>query len=366
MKNEISIDLPMEIWQKIFRFLDKKCRKNATLTCRKWFKIIRHDTIQSGYLILKYPAERYINSILENWPALKSLHLHLETRTCKPENTEEKLKRLNICFDQCSLLEKVVIEPKYGFRFEKTCQRSFQVSVIKTICFNPKIDVDPIDLKNALKITVFEPTKMAQIQKVLKWNIKKFRKLESLTFSCEDTTVFDNFDSDNIISKLHINLSLSEPRSVESFFGNIEKNFKNLIDCTIQGTLDFDYMDHLSFPLLPHILDTKFKDSLATLEVKITDKSGKIRTITKTPFEKSILEKKRTWTGRIWSFLTICFTVLGIIFSIVDAIIKCYIQYYILYLAISGTLWPNSTNSNDINFDKNQRRDYGERRRIPN
>ena len=54
----------------------------------------------------------------------------------------------------------------------------------------------------------------------------------------------------------------------------------------IKGTLDFDYMDHLSFPLLPHILDTKFKDSLATLEVKITDKSGKIRTITKTPFEK--------------------------------------------------------------------------------
>ena len=48
MKNENSIDLPMEIWQKIFRFLDKKCRKNATLTCRKWFKIIRHDTIQSG------------------------------------------------------------------------------------------------------------------------------------------------------------------------------------------------------------------------------------------------------------------------------------------------------------------------------
>ena len=38
--------------------------------------------------------------------------------------------------------------------------------------------------------------------------------------------------------------------------------------------------------------------------------------------EKSILEKKRTWTGRIWSFLTICFTILGIIFSIVDAIIK--------------------------------------------
>ena len=47
-------------------------------------------------------------------------------------------------------------------------------------------------------------------------------------------------------------------------------------------------MDHLSFPLLPHILDTKFKDSLATLEVKITDKSGKIRTITKTPFEKRL------------------------------------------------------------------------------
>ena len=45
---------------------------------------------------------------------------------------------------------------------------------------------------------------------------------------------------------------------------------------------------------------------------------------------------------------------------------QCYIQYYILYLAISGTLWPNSTNSNDMNFDKNQRRDYGERRRIPN
>ena len=56
----------------------------------------------------------------------------------------------------------------------------------------------------------------------------------------------------------------------------------------IKGTLDFDYMDHLSFPLLPHILDTKFKDSLATLEVKITDKSGKIRTITKTPFEKRL------------------------------------------------------------------------------
>ena len=86
---------------------------------------------------------------------------------------------------------QTIIATKYyyfhftGFRFAKTCQRSFQVAVINTMCFNPKIDVDPIDLKNALKITVFEPTKMAHIQKVLKWNIKKFRKLESLTFSCE-------------------------------------------------------------------------------------------------------------------------------------------------------------------------------------
>ena len=43
-----EIDLPEEIWVKIFRYLDLKSLQNAQLVCKNWLDIILNDVILSG------------------------------------------------------------------------------------------------------------------------------------------------------------------------------------------------------------------------------------------------------------------------------------------------------------------------------
>ena len=93
--------LPIEIWLIIFRYLDQKSKKSATLTSKRWFKCIRQDTVLSGCLALKNPSPKNIKSMLANWPALKYLHLYLgrylfrfwlQKRSKKVRPTLESLK----------------------------------------------------------------------------------------------------------------------------------------------------------------------------------------------------------------------------------------------------------------------------------
>ena len=51
-------ELPIEIWTKIFSYLDyESLQDNATLVCKEWFEIIRNSSNLSGRLVLHLPMK---------------------------------------------------------------------------------------------------------------------------------------------------------------------------------------------------------------------------------------------------------------------------------------------------------------------
>ena len=47
-----AFDLPNEIWCKIFSYLPFQPKKNATATCKLWFRLIREDPKISRYILI--------------------------------------------------------------------------------------------------------------------------------------------------------------------------------------------------------------------------------------------------------------------------------------------------------------------------
>ena len=74
-----DFDLPNEIWCKIFSYLPLVPKKNATATCKLWFRLIREDKNLSEYILISwYNMEKAIDKLQwnwNNWPALKTLEL---------------------------------------------------------------------------------------------------------------------------------------------------------------------------------------------------------------------------------------------------------------------------------------------------
>ena len=77
----VELNLPTEIWCKIFSYLPFKSKKNATTTCKMWFRLIRDDQKFSGYILISWHnMEKAIDKLQwnwdwNNWPALKTLKL---------------------------------------------------------------------------------------------------------------------------------------------------------------------------------------------------------------------------------------------------------------------------------------------------
>ena len=77
----VELNLPTEIWCKIFSYLPFKSKKNATTTCKMWFRLIRDDQKFSGYILISWHnMEKAIDKLKwnwdwNNWPALKTLEL---------------------------------------------------------------------------------------------------------------------------------------------------------------------------------------------------------------------------------------------------------------------------------------------------
>ena len=75
-----DFNLPNEIWCMIFSYLPLESKKNATLTCKLWFKLIREDQKLSGYILISwYNMEKALDKFQwnwNNWPALKILELN--------------------------------------------------------------------------------------------------------------------------------------------------------------------------------------------------------------------------------------------------------------------------------------------------
>ena len=74
-----NFNLPNEIWCMIFSYLPLEPKKNATATCKLWFRLIREDPKLSEYILISwYNMEKAIDKLQwnwNNWPALKTLEL---------------------------------------------------------------------------------------------------------------------------------------------------------------------------------------------------------------------------------------------------------------------------------------------------
>ena len=79
-----------EEWLKIFSYLDDKDMKSATMTCRRWFTLIRNDPKLSGYVKVYFHLQKFgefssqfanyrdtripdVNAFLNSWPALRKI-----------------------------------------------------------------------------------------------------------------------------------------------------------------------------------------------------------------------------------------------------------------------------------------------------
>ena len=74
-----DFNLPNEIWCKIFSYLSFAPKKNATATCKLWWRLIREDQKLSGYILISWYEMRKALYKSQwnwnNWPALKTLEL---------------------------------------------------------------------------------------------------------------------------------------------------------------------------------------------------------------------------------------------------------------------------------------------------
>ena len=128
---------PVEIWCKIFSYLPEKSTKNASLTCRRWLKIIREDPKLSGHKLVSWDKTLEIiqdtNWNWFNWPSLKTIEISYDTMPDKhvyrcwiTNSAQEKasedqwnkvldsLESIRISFHQCSSLEKVILTVEFG------------------------------------------------------------------------------------------------------------------------------------------------------------------------------------------------------------------------------------------------------------
>ena len=75
-----DFNLPNEIWCKKISYLPLASKKNATATCRLWFRLIRVDSKLTGYIVISWSNMKEALETLQwnwsNWPALKTLELN--------------------------------------------------------------------------------------------------------------------------------------------------------------------------------------------------------------------------------------------------------------------------------------------------
>ena len=108
-----DFNLPNEIWCKIFSYLPLEPKKNATVTCKLWFSLIRQDPKLSGHIVISlHNMETALETLhwhWSNWPALKTLELtELELVEESRESIQNVIEKLSLK-DHCPpCLEEVL------------------------------------------------------------------------------------------------------------------------------------------------------------------------------------------------------------------------------------------------------------------
>ena len=110
-----DFNLPNEIWCQIFSYLPLEPKKNATATCKLWYRLIREDPKLSGHILIsRHNMETALDTLQwnwSNWPALKTLELNkLEIVEDLRESIQNVIEKLSLK-DHCpSSLEEVLFD----------------------------------------------------------------------------------------------------------------------------------------------------------------------------------------------------------------------------------------------------------------
>ena len=110
-----DFNLPNEIWCKIFSYLPLAPKKNATATCKLWFRLIRENPKLSGYIVISWfnmkTAQETLQWNWSSWSALKTLELHkLELVTDSRDSIQNVIEKLSLK-DHCPpSLEEVLFD----------------------------------------------------------------------------------------------------------------------------------------------------------------------------------------------------------------------------------------------------------------
>jgi hypothetical protein len=110
-----NYNLPNEVWCKIFSYLPLAPKKNATATCKLWFRLIREDLKISGYIVISWlNMEEAIETLQwnwSNWPALKTLELNkLELVTDSRDSIQNVIEKLSLNNYYPPRLEEVLFD----------------------------------------------------------------------------------------------------------------------------------------------------------------------------------------------------------------------------------------------------------------
>ena len=108
-----DFNLPNEIWCQIFSYLPLEPKKNATVTCKLWFSLIRQDPKLSGHIVISlHNMETALETLhwhWSNWPALKTLELtELELVEESRESIQNVIEKLSLKDNCPTSLEEVL------------------------------------------------------------------------------------------------------------------------------------------------------------------------------------------------------------------------------------------------------------------
>ena len=174
-----NLVLPQEVWCIIFSYLPKESRKNATITCKLWFEIIRGDSRLSGNVSIPWIKLQSSRFDWDNWPCLKTLAI---TNISLPSPKLALMVMKDIDFKKCPSLEKVTFGVNFDMAELYTVMKTTatktnaattgenmntetenistskklmkNIATVLALVFNPKFDIDWFKLEHIDKLEI--------------------------------------------------------------------------------------------------------------------------------------------------------------------------------------------------------------------
>ena len=141
-----EFNLPNEIWCKIFLYLPLTPKKNATATCKLWWRLIREDRKLSASISISWYdifALEKLKWNWNNWPALKILELYtLDSVEDTREAVQKVIEKLSL--KDCQSLELVLFDLGFDGPKNKLGQTLLQYLIFTDQIFGlgQKLDSD--------------------------------------------------------------------------------------------------------------------------------------------------------------------------------------------------------------------------------